>query len=75
MLCTTLILCVKVYLTGSLITFAVTSIPLWETLVKDGKVDWCWMVPAILFSLGSWYSLYSFIIGLISDVAKVQNDD
>ena len=75
MLCTALILCAKMYLTGSLVTFAVTSIPLRETLVKDGKVNWCWMIPAILFSLGSWFSLYSFILSLLSDIARVQNDD
>lgn len=73
MLCTAIFLG-KIYLTGCLITFGITSIPLWPTLVVDGKVNWSWMIPAIIYSLGSWFSLISFGYSLYTNIQKVKND-
>ena len=74
MLCTAIVVLVKAYLVGMLVTFMVTSVPLWGILFKEGRIDWSWMIPAIMFAMGSWITLYFFILSLLGDMAAVKND-
>ena len=74
MLCT-IIFIGKIYLTGCLIVFAMTAIPLWDKLFKREGVEWTWMIPAILYSLGSWLSFVSFVSGIIEDIKKAAPND
>ena len=73
MLCT-IVLIGKIYLTGCLTVFTITTIPLWDRLFRSEGVDWKWMVPAIIYSIGSWFSFVSFVQGLYEDIKKAPND-
>lgn len=73
MLCTIILIC-KIYLTGCLTVFAMTTVPLWDKLFRHRGIDWAWMIPAILYSLGSWLSFVSFVSGLVEDIKKAPND-